>query len=168
MENKPTIAGIPFRDIAKSSPAEVPSYLIPYLTIIAFSFVYSRLYSDESRFVAFVKSKTGSQIGSDFGCMILAILLILAAACIAEKVLPLSKKTSLTDRVLLEIPRAIYLLGSTFAGTVTAVWLFSITSGKPIDISGWTYILANVFGLIFFGFGATIKYLLEQKHKQDK
>ncbi|MBK8802845.1 MAG: hypothetical protein IPN71_12500 [Fibrobacteres bacterium] len=165
MENHPAKPEFRFSDVTKTFPQELPSYVIPYLICFIFPLVNSGFFKDEKRFVNIVTSRINPDMKTDLFSMLVTILIVVAIVFLLDRVLPFGK-SALTNRAIIEVSKIFYLLGSTFAGTITSVLVFAWYTGNDPKIPMSTYITANVLGLLLFGIGATAKFFLEQKHKQ--
>lgn len=165
MENHPAKPEFRFSDVTRTFPEELPSYIILYLIGFIFPLVNSGFFKDEKSFVNIVTSRINPDMKSNLLSMFATILLVVGIVFLLDRVLPFGK-SALTNRAIIEITKLFYLLGSSFAGTITCVGFFAYWTGNDPKIPISTYIMANVLGLILFGFGATVKFFLEQKHKQ--
>lgn len=123
--------------------------------------VSSDLLSDEDRLVAYVSSRIGSIAVQEL-CIVVPVSFLVVGVLHT-----LSDKCSsrwakrLIDRVLQDIPRTIYLFGSSVAGVLLALSTFSYKSADPNIVTGSIVFVSAIAAITFFLYGCFVSYFLK-------
>ncbi|MEL7068617.1 MAG: hypothetical protein AAGN15_08210 [Cyanobacteria bacterium J06581_3] len=121
----------------------------------------SDLLSDKDRLVAYVSSRIGN-------IAVQELLIVVPVSFLVVGMLhTLSDKYSsrwakrLIETVLQDIPRTIYLFGSSVAGVLLALSTFSHRSADPSIVTGSIVFLSVIAAITFFLYGCFVSYILK-------
>lgn len=123
----------------------------------------SDLLSDEDRLVAYVSSRIGSTavlelcIVVPVSFFIVGVLHTVSDRCSSRWI------KRLIDKVLQDIPRTIYLFGSSVAGVLLALSTFSYKSADPNVVTGSIIFVSAIAATTFFVYGCFASYFLSRK-----
>lgn len=137
------------------------------LVIFLVAFFISDSLSSEERLTEFVTGKINMHTMKELGFTLFAATFVLGLLTLIKEVAPSSYVEKITGEILLELPRTIYLFGSSITASMVAVAFF--LSGHPQaatqPASGY-FLLSALFALSFFAYGCIAKaFLLARRAK---
>lgn len=151
-----------------TKPPFLEFFLIELATFICQMFIFfmvavviSVFLSDKDRLVAYASSRLGDIAIQEL------VTVIFVSFAIVGVLYPLSNRhlsrwaERLIERVLQDIPRTIYLFGSSVAGVLLAICIFSLRSGDPSIVATSSAFLSIVSAIAFFAWGCLISFYLK-------
>lgn len=140
---------------------ELCVFLAQVLMIFIVAFLISDSLSSEERLTEFVIGKVHMHTMKELGFTLFAATFVLGLLTLIKEVAPSSYVEKITGEILLELPRTIYLFGSSITASTVAIAFF--ISGHPQvatqPASGY-FLLSAFFALSFFAYGCIAKALL--------
>ncbi len=115
----------------------------------------------EERLTEFLNGKINAHTMKEFGLTLFAVTFVLGLLALVKELVPSRYVEKISTEVLLELPRTIYLFGSSItASTIAVTWfLASHPEATKQPASGYFW-LSIFFAFTFFVYGCGAKWLL--------
>lgn len=139
---------------------EISIFLTQILIFFFVAFFISHMFSNETRFTEFINGKLNTQTLPELGITFIVFLAVLGGLNLLD-----DKQTNpLLEKIIREVkndlPRMIYLFGSSITATTLAVAAYVYVnpqeSIKPLNY----FFHASFFAINFFVYGCVMKYYL--------
>jgi hypothetical protein len=134
------------------------------LVIFIVSYFISDSLGNEERLTKFVLGKVNTETMSELGLTLFATTFVLGLLSLIKEVSSSPLVEKITGEILSELPRTIYLFGSSITAATVAIAVFLSThpeaANKPA--SGF-FALSAGFAITFFAYGCGAKALLVAK-----
>jgi hypothetical protein len=128
------------------------------LVIFIVAYFISDSLASEERLTEFVNGKVNMHTMKELGLTLFAVTFVLGLLALVEKFVPSGYVEKVSTEVLLELPRTIYLFGSSITASTIAIAFFlsSHPEATKQPASGYFW-LSAFFALSFFGYGCVAK-----------
>jgi drug/metabolite transporter (DMT)-like permease len=144
--------------------AELCVYISQIIIFFFVAVLTSNLLRDEKQFEIYINSKINENTSFELTATVLAIAVTLG---IIAGIAKAATKTSLIERVanevLAEVPRTVYVFGSSISGTLLAWALFSQLHPDPQTSIGFLLYVALFAAFAGFIYGCFFAYMLKDK-----
>jgi magnesium-transporting ATPase (P-type) len=132
---------------------------ISQVAVIFFvAFLISHMFSNETRFTEFISGKLNAQTTTELGLTLLAVTFVLGVLAILKQLEPSSLLEKIVNEVISELPRTIYLFGSSITAISLSIAVYAYIHPqetlKPLNF----FAHAAFFALSFFTYGCLLKY----------
>lgn len=137
------------------------------LVIFIVAYFISDSLASEERLTEFVNGKVNMHTMKELGLTLFAVTFVLGLLALVKEFVPSDYVEKVSTEVLLELPRTIYLFGSSITASTIAIAFFlsSHPEATKQPASGYFW-LSAFFALSFFGYGCVAKGVL--LHKRAK
>lgn len=150
-----------FPDWVFDLAVELLLFVFQVLTFFIVAFITSYMFSNEERLTAFVSERINATTMENLGLTLFGVTFCFGLVAIAREVIPGNFIERVSRELIFELPRTIYLFGSSLTAATIAIALFigkhpsaSHTPSKDF------LVMSFFFGLVFFLYGYGIKALL--------
>lgn len=134
------------------------------LVIFIAAYFISDSLSSEERLTEFVNGKINMHTMKELGLTLFAVTFVLGLLTSIREVVPSSYVEKVSGEVLLELPRTIYLFGSSITASTIAIAFFLSSHPQATTQPAAGYFgLSAFFALSFFGYGCVAKALFLSK-----
>jgi len=138
------------------------------LVIFIVAYFISDSLSSEERLMEFVNGKVNMHTIKELGLTLFSVTFVLGLLALTKEVVPSSYVEKVSGEVLLELPRTIYLFGSSITASTIAIAFFLSSHPQAATQPAVGYFgLSAFFALSFFGYGCGAKVLLLSKRAES-
>lgn len=161
-KTQPLIDGISFVFI------EFCVFSAQVLTIFIVAYFISDSLASEERLTQFVTGKVNTHTMKELGLTLFAVTFVLGVLALIKEIVSSNYAEKVSTEVLLELPRTIYLFGSSITASTIAIAFFlsSHPEATSQPASGYFW-LSAFFALSFFGYGCGAKALFLSKRAKS-
>ena len=164
-QNKSTVATKPAETLGVSFwVTEFFVFLSQVAVIFLVAFFISDMFHSESRLTEFVNGKINTNTMTELLLTLFAITFVMGLLAIAKEIIPIGLVEKIASEILYELPRTIYLFGSSITAVTAAVATFISNhpdaTNKP---AAGFFAMSVFFALTFFAYGCGAKALLTLK-----
>ncbi|MDP2762642.1 MAG: hypothetical protein Q8O64_19950 [Sideroxyarcus sp.] len=139
-------------------------FLSQVAVIFLVAFFISDMFHSESRLTEFVNGKINTNTMTELLLTLFAITFVMGLLAIAKEIIPSSLFEKIAGEVLNELPRTIYLFGSSITAVTAAVATFIYNHPDSTNKPAVGFFTMSVFfALTFFAYGCGAKALLTLK-----
>lgn len=138
------------------------------LVIFIVAYFISDSLASEERLTEFVNGKVNTHTMKELGLTLFAVTFVLGLLALVKEFVPSTYVEKVSTEVLLELPRTIYLFGSSITASTIAIAFFlsSHPEATKQPASGYFW-LSAFFALSFFGYGCGAKGVLLLKRTKS-
>ena len=123
--------------------------------------VSSDLLSDRDRLVAYAGSRIGEIAIQELFIVVPVSFLVLGVLHTLSDKYSSRRAKFLIETVLQDIPRTIYIFGSSAVGVLLALSTFSYRIAEPNIVTGSIVFLSVIAAITFFAYGCFVSYFLK-------
>lgn len=146
---------------------EFAVFLSQALVIFIVTFFLSDMLKNEERLTTFVTSKLNDFTISELGLTLFAVTFVLGLFYIIKEMSTSSLVERIASELIDELPRTIYLFGSSITAITAALAIFLLQNPDSSQIQASRFFVMSLFiGISFFGYGCLIKAGLKRKKAQ--
>lgn len=143
-------------------------FISQVVVIFFVSFFISDMFRSEGRLTEFVNGKVNTNTITELLLTIGALIFVMGALAVAKEFIPSNMVEKIAGDVLHELPRTIYLFGSSITAVTAAVATFIYnhpeSTSKP---AAGFFAMSAMFAFTFFAFGCGAKALLTLKKNRN-
>lgn len=138
------------------------------LVIFIVAYFISDSLASEDRLTEFVNAKLNMHTLKELGLTLFAVTFVLGLLALAKEFVPSDYVEKVSTEILLELPRTIYLFGSSITASTIAIafYLSDHPEAAKQTASGYFW-LSAFFALSFFGYGCIAKGILLAKRAKS-
>lgn len=145
--------------------SELFAFLIQVLIFFCITLLISHFLTIESALIKFAENKIDSR--EEFVFTIIATIFVLGILTTIQRLINHKEEFfhKLIDDTLLEIPRVIYLFGSSIVATTISLGIYlekNPNADNGIN-SGFFFLYTPILAFAFFSYGCGLKYFLVRK-----
>lgn len=128
------------------------------LVMFIVAYFISDSLASEERLTEFVSGKVNMHTTKELGLTLFAVTFVLGLLALVKEFVPSAYVEKVSTEILLELPRTIYLFGSSITASTIAIAFFlsSHPEATTQPASGYFW-LSAFFALTFFGYGCVAK-----------
>lgn len=119
---------------------------------------------NEQHLAEHIKIKVNNNTFEELGLTLLAITVALGTIFIIKQIIQLEIVDRVASEILIELPRTIYIFGSSITGLMLAVaWFYLINQSTQPNMARTFILISVVFSIIAFLYGYGLKVALARK-----
>lgn len=146
---------------------ELCVFIAQVLIIFIVAYFISDSLDSEKRLTEFVNGKVNSATMKELGLTLFSATFVLGLLTLAKEFIPSKFVETISSEIILELPRTIYLFGSSITASTLAIASFLSSHPEVTTRPTPNYLWASAFFAVsFFTYGCAIKLILliKQKH----
>jgi hypothetical protein len=145
---------------------ELAAFFFQVLVIFVVTFFISDMFDNSARLNEFLSGKINTNTMKEFFLTLFAVTFCFGLVAIAKEISSNQFVSAIADEVLNEIPRTIYVFGSTITAVALSAAIVSAGHAPAGSKANIGFGLAAFFATVFFTYGCGAKALLAAKRKK--
>lgn len=156
------------KEILSFALIELCVFIAQVLIIFIVAYFISDSLDSEKRLTEFVSSKVNPTTMKELGLTLFSVTFVLGLLTLAKEFIPSKFVETISSEIILELPRTIYLFGSSITASTLAIASFISNHPEVTTQPTPNYLWASAFFAIsFFIYGCSIKLALLIKQRNS-